>query len=628
MSHSHRRRLCTQIAAAAASKPNPTRSSNPYPIKQVIRSNFSETLDSISSQIADSDYVAVSLHTTGSYSTPWEKVRDFDTSDVRYLKAKRAAERFGVVGFGVCPFGLKGGGSKVVAYPYNFHLFPRDELRNGMPTYSFSCQTSYLTSMARAGFDFNTCIYDGISYLSRAQESVAKHHMGNPILAFKAVESAPAASVADQVFTERTKSRVRTWRDYCKKSAQTIDDPLVSCLRNLSFKGEKYGSRPCVDIDVCSERQVQLVVEVLKEFSDELVPLLVPGKRGESQAVRIIWTSSKEDKSWFENEVQEKEEAEAKRIRGFREVIDLISASQKPVIAHKSLDVFTFIHSKFLGPLPSSMDEFQDSLKSVFPCVLDINHLMKEVCPARRLSNLPAALSYLRSRFFAPVDIEIPPQGEDNGVKIHGQDTVKIAQLFAKLCSMLKSKHDMPQVNDENQGLALRDYVNTFSYCSSSSEEQLYEEVSISSINNSIRLRCEDLVFLWGFRPGTSAQELKALLGKTNHDLFSQKFDVRLVDRSCGVMFWQPGSSSSFLHEMSSGSVHCAVLTELICAGWKAASYNTYRDLCSISMWGLDLGDCLEKVVSSPDPLPESDREWRGLEIHWDDNTVTNLEDD
>ncbi|GAB2220789.1 hypothetical protein Droror1_Dr00008462 [Drosera rotundifolia] len=74
-----------------------------------------------------------------------------------------------------------------------------------MPTYSFSCQTSYLTSMARAGFDFNTCIYDGISYLSRAQESVAKHHMGNPILVFKAVESAPAASVADQVFTERTK---------------------------------------------------------------------------------------------------------------------------------------------------------------------------------------------------------------------------------------------------------------------------------------------------------------------------------------------------------------------------------------------------------------------------------------
>lgn len=44
---------------------------------------------------------------------------------------------------------------------YNFHLFPRDELNIGMPSYSFSCQTSCLTSMAREGFDFNICIYDG-----------------------------------------------------------------------------------------------------------------------------------------------------------------------------------------------------------------------------------------------------------------------------------------------------------------------------------------------------------------------------------------------------------------------------------------------------------------------------------
>jgi len=44
---------------------------------------------------------------------------------------------------------------------YNFHLFPRDELNLGMPSYNFSCQTSFLTSMAREGFDFNAFIYDG-----------------------------------------------------------------------------------------------------------------------------------------------------------------------------------------------------------------------------------------------------------------------------------------------------------------------------------------------------------------------------------------------------------------------------------------------------------------------------------
>lgn len=48
---------------------------------------------------------------------------------------------------------------------YNFLLFPRDELKLGMPAYSFLCQTSHLASMARQDFDFNTCIYEGEVWL-------------------------------------------------------------------------------------------------------------------------------------------------------------------------------------------------------------------------------------------------------------------------------------------------------------------------------------------------------------------------------------------------------------------------------------------------------------------------------
>ena len=58
-----------------------------------------------------------------------------------------------------------------VLYRYNFHLFPRDELQLGMPSYSFSCQSSYFSSMARDGFDFNTCIYDGESLRHAPKEN-------------------------------------------------------------------------------------------------------------------------------------------------------------------------------------------------------------------------------------------------------------------------------------------------------------------------------------------------------------------------------------------------------------------------------------------------------------------------
>ena len=72
---------------------------------------------------------------------------------------------------------------------------------------------------------------------------------------------------------------------------------------------------------------------------------------------------------------------------------------------------FTFIHSKFIAPLPPSMAEFMCSLRLAFCEILDINHLLKEVGPLRKANNVPAALSYLKRQFFTPVELEIPPHG-------------------------------------------------------------------------------------------------------------------------------------------------------------------------------------------------------------------------
>lgn len=73
---------------------------------------------------------------------------------------------------------------------------------------------------------------------------------------------------------------------------------------------------------------------------------------------------------------------------------------------------FTFIHSKFIAPLPPNIDEFASSLRLVFPNVLDVNRLMKVIGPLGKVTNIPVAISYLNNRFFAPVDIEISHQGQ------------------------------------------------------------------------------------------------------------------------------------------------------------------------------------------------------------------------
>ncbi|OMO86802.1 Ribonuclease CAF1 [Corchorus capsularis] len=596
-----------------------------WSVKQVTKSNFNESLQEFRSHLSSSDFVAISLQNTGSFSSAWHRVSSFDTPEIAYLKARRAAERFQILQFAVCPFTISG--SKVTAHPYNFHLFPRDEFSIGMPSFSFSCQTSYLTAMAQQGFDFNACIYDGISYLSRAQELVAKVKLGNPIGVHDVMKpSSTPPSVADTIFVERVKLRIKNWKKACTDSSGRMkDEALIKSLRKLVLGSEQYGSRPCMTIDVCSERQVQLVLEMLAEFSDDLVALKIPTKGGGIQAVRVVLTDSKDDKSLFERELQNVEEDQNKKIRGFREVIDLISASQKPVVSHNSLNDFSVIHSKFISPLPFNMDEFLISLRSVFPHILDVNHLMKRIGPLENVTSIPAAIAYLKNRFFAPIDMEVYQRAFLNEGKVQGQTVLRICHLFAKLCYVLRITPGAIQSSDDNVTSLLDGYGNAIKSCFGNSHESVDGGIRIWT-KSPRKVGCEDLVFLWGFRDRLSAGMLKSLL-QGSHDIFSEEFDVCLVDKSCAIVaFMQPNLSQTLLDIMNSEGISGS-LRELVSEGLRAAGYETYKKACSLGLWEVDLASSLEKAFAAPDCSSQSVSETKPSEIYWCSDLMINFDD-
>lgn len=174
--------------------------------------------------------------------------------------------------------------------------------------------------MAQEGFDFNACIYDGISYLSKSQESAAVDRIGNASPISCTVQIPSGYTVADSVFAERIKSRVKNWITACKDTNKKPEDALISSLRKIVSGDEVYGSRPCLSIDVCSERQVRLVMETLKNFVD-VIPLLNPAKGGAIRPVRVVLTSSEEDSILLQKELQNEEKEHNKRLRGFREIL-------------------------------------------------------------------------------------------------------------------------------------------------------------------------------------------------------------------------------------------------------------------------------------------------------------------
>ena len=61
----------------------------------------------------------------------------------------------------------------------------------------------------------------GISYLSRVQESKAKIGIGNYMPCVNVNKCSPASTVADTIFVERIKSRVKHWIKICENSGKS-----------------------------------------------------------------------------------------------------------------------------------------------------------------------------------------------------------------------------------------------------------------------------------------------------------------------------------------------------------------------------------------------------------------------
>lgn len=122
-----RRLLCTSAEAAGKMRA----------VREVTKANFAEAVEEFKEDLAGSDFVAVSLQKTGSFSAGWHRELPFDTNDTAYLKAKYAAERFQVLQFAACPFSLKA--SKLTAHPLVHFWFYCIQSCTNTCTYVYTC---------------------------------------------------------------------------------------------------------------------------------------------------------------------------------------------------------------------------------------------------------------------------------------------------------------------------------------------------------------------------------------------------------------------------------------------------------------------------------------------------------
>ncbi|XP_072979319.1 poly(A)-specific ribonuclease PARN isoform X1 [Typha angustifolia] len=596
-------------------------------VRKVTRSNFEPALDNLRVLVREADFVAIDLEMTGVTSAPWRDAFEFDRSDVRYLKVKDSAEKFAVVQFGVCPFRWDASKVSFVAHPHNFYIFPRKELPIDGPSYDFLCQTTSIDFLAKYQFDFNACIHEGISYLSSAQEedalgklsSAYKDELASSLQSLEEHGDIPIVSSADLLFTERMKARFNEWRDgiFRNPSEGYHLEENLKCNK-FQFQTVFFKMRPAVLLDGFSSHQLKLIRLVLRKHFRDLVYVRTLGEDDTWQK-RVVYTDTNEDKASLMKEVKEgllrSTNSRVRSAVGFRHVIDLLVSEQKLIVGHNCFLDIAHIYSKFIGPLPSSIEEFVLAVHDKFPHIIDTKHLMNsshavQYLMKKRSKSLSSAFSLLcpmvssasqnlASNLYVKVEVQTDESGSscfNSGAKHEaGYDAFMTGCVFAQMCSHLSIKFELlsPPANlPEND--KIQKYINllypswnsgTVIDLSTGTEkpEPAYKRKYLTVVFQNIAL-------VWGFPSKLKPKDLRECVCNVfGPDSVTSIF---FLDSSAAlIQFSKEEFVDDFLLlkdilERNDDPISVLHPLSVLLEGGntRAANYDTYRDICSASM--------------------------------------------
>ncbi|KAL1563012.1 poly(A)-specific ribonuclease [Salvia divinorum] len=395
-------------------------------LKNVTKSNFEPTLAELRRHVREADFVSIDLEMTGITSAPWREIFEFDRPDIQYLKVKDSAQKFAVLQFGVCPFRWDQHSTSFVAHPHNFYVFPRQEIAGDASSYEFLCQTSSLEFLAKYQFDFNTCINEGTSYLSRSQEeealkcleSVHKDEVLDVSSNLRNDLDMQLVRMADILFAERMKNVVGEWRagllrggSWGSESQGSLNDV------NQKFQTTFFQARPALAVNGLTSRQLKLIKLVTEKHFSDLAYVHVTGESS-SRLPLIVYTDSAKDRDILKGEVKacqrKAAEISIKSAIGFRHVIDLLSSERKLIVGHNCFLDLAHVYSKFIGPLPSTAEEFVSAVQTYFPSIIDTKVLLNSDDVLSHIMNKSStALSNAFNLLCLP---PVTPTGTNNGL--------------------------------------------------------------------------------------------------------------------------------------------------------------------------------------------------------------------
>ncbi|XP_013416791.1 poly(A)-specific ribonuclease PARN-like [Lingula anatina] len=326
---------------------------------EVTRSNFRESLPTISSAISKASFLAIDGEFTGLQKGV--NLHAFDTPNERYQKLRQGSMDFLLMQFGLCAFEYEATTKRHIIRAFNFYLFPKPFSRQA-PDVCFSCQSSSIDFLVSQGFDFNKLFREGIPYLTPAEEQKSRDALESKYNQLDMMSS-PAFTSPTGADTAVAKGPIEIPSEH----KQYVED-ICKQVEELTAEGN---TSQTLELKPTSAFQRKLVYQTLKLKFHAGLHLETKTNNNRQRYIVISKVKNAEDQKQKEESRKAAEMEELENAVGFSKVIRMISQSGKLVVGHNMmLDVLHVLH-QFSCPLPESYEDFKSLTRCVFPRLLD-----------------------------------------------------------------------------------------------------------------------------------------------------------------------------------------------------------------------------------------------------------------
>lgn len=439
---------------------------------EVDKISFYPRLLGILTNISEAHFVAIDLELSGVPSKQAGGSHGFSkpTLQQRYTDTKEAAERYQILQLGITTVEQDMDNHKYVLRPYNFELSPLIEERGLEIERIFSYQSGAVDFLLKVGFDMSMPFTRGIPYLSRdeSREAREKHARRQDKTAIADIQIKPTETES-LAFLDHVRQQIDAW--LAPRDKYTLD------RLNIGKTGTAFADDDIEYPEELSRFERRLVHQLVRAEYPELVTF---GKRGFIQIV--YFDQEREDKI----AAQRKREIDEKisRQKGLRWVIEAlrgsnimnidlrecarsaatgeyvfadfgemrtnlhraherISGRPRVLVVHNGFLDLIYIYRTFIGQLPDTVEEFQDSLHQFWPVIIDTKYMATHNCgdinPVSSLEEIAEQISLLET----PVlDVDQRHKKYEGNVALHeaGYDSFLTAQIAVRLSAKLESE--------------------------------------------------------------------------------------------------------------------------------------------------------------------------------------------